>query len=182
MVSLSWRRPLKRIISGGEPGAEQAGLFAAETCRIPTAGWHGENTPTGSGIEDHLSLMARFNLQPHGGGRAERIRTLILESDATLRLGYSFANPEDQTAYRVLQSLDSEFLDVRLDRLSPIQDVTDWIVTQRIRTLYVTGNVERSASNPVFASSLRFLFDLFRALGHHPDEIQLQNLALRIPT
>jgi hypothetical protein len=174
MASLSWHRPLTRIVSGGQAGAERAGLCAAEACGISTAGWFDESNHTTPEHRQDASVPARFGLRPHAGGRADRIRAHVLDSDATLRLGYNFTNLEDEISRRVLESLDTEFLDVRLDRLLPIQDAADWIVTRRIRTLHVTGNPERSLSALVFTASLAFLLDLFRTLGYAPDASRLR--------
>ncbi len=180
MPALLWRRPLRRVIAGGQAGAEQAGLFAAGACRIPTAGWYEEPNQPGWGGKLLLSMRARFGLRPHAGGRIDRIRAHVLDSDATLRLGYNFMIPADEICRRASESLGAEFLDVHLNSPSPIQDVVDWMVTRQVRTLHITGNQERSEAPFVFNASLEFLINLFWALGYTPDEGQLRALHISL--
>lgn len=171
-TKLVWRRPLERVISGGGPGAEQAGLHAARLCRIHTGGYT-DAVPAGRGP------VLRFGLRPHAGGAAERLRAHVLDSDATLRLGYGFAGVADEVSGRVLHALAAEFLDVDLRRGAPVQDVADWIVTRYVRTLHITGNQEPAAGARVFTASLAFLLELFRALGYTPDESEIELLSSR---
>jgi len=176
MQSLMRRRPLRRVIAGDQTGAEQAALFAAEACGIATGGWYEETNEHGWDGKPLFSMRTRFGLRPHAGGRPDRIRAHVLDSDATLRLGYDFLNTDDEICRRALELLGAEFLDFRLTSLSPTQEVSDWIVTKQIRTLHVTGNQERLEAPFVFIASLVFLIGLFRGLGYSPDECQLRAL------
>jgi len=162
------RRPLGRIISGGQTGTEQAALFAAEACGIPTGGSAAEGWQTAAGSNPRR-LADRFGLSERRGGHAQSLRENILDADGTLWLAYEFAGPDEQVCRRVLEACGADFLDLRLPNLPPVQEVAEWIVDKGIRTLHVTGARERYRTPHVFPVCFAFLVKLFCGLGYCAD-------------
>ena len=163
-----WKRPLSRVISGGQTGAEQAALFAAEACGIPTGGSAPEGWQTAAGPNPRL-LADRFSLCAQRGGHAQSLRANILDADGTLWLAYEFAGPDEQVCHRALESCGADFLDLRLPNLPPIQEVAEWIVDKGIRTLHVTGARERYRPPYVLPVCFSFLVKLFCGLDYCAD-------------
>jgi len=75
---------VKKIISGGQTGADYAGLVAAKTLGIPTGG----TAPAGYKTENgpNYDLKNYFGLS-EWGSYPERTKKNIIESDITLVLG-----------------------------------------------------------------------------------------------
>jgi hypothetical protein len=175
--SSRWKRPLCRVVSGGQTGAEQAALFAAKACGIPTAGWAPEGWQTAAGPNPRL-LADRFGLHEQRGGHAQSLRTNILDADGTLWLAYEFTGPDEQLCRRTLESCGAEFLDLRLPNLPPVHEVVEWIVDKGIRTLHITGARERYRPPYVLPTCLPFLVNLFACLEYRADPSALAAFGL----
>ena len=74
---------MERVISGGQTGADQAGLAAAKACGIPTGGWMPKGFLTTAGPAPELA--AEFGLKEHSGEYAERTGANVRDADATIR-------------------------------------------------------------------------------------------------
>jgi hypothetical protein len=87
---------LDRVISGGQTGADQAGLRAARAAGIPTGGW----APLGWETEDGPSpWLADFGLiECREPGYPARTRANVLEASATIWLG-SLNSPGSLTTH-----------------------------------------------------------------------------------
>lgn len=48
---------IEKVISGGQDGADQAGLYAAQILSIPTGGWAAKNFMTESGPRPDLAEL-----------------------------------------------------------------------------------------------------------------------------
>lgn len=96
-----------------------------------------------------------------------------MEGDATLWCAYDFGGPDERVCRRALESCGAEFLDVRLDRLPPTQDVAEWIVSRSIRTLHVTGTREQYRPPYALPVIVSFLVDLFQRIGYDVAATQL---------
>lgn len=160
-----WRRPLTRVVSGCQTGAEQAALVAARAYRIPTGGWVPEGWRETVGSNAAL-LAARFGLHEQRGGHAQSLRANILDTDGTLSLSGDPAEPYERLCRRMLESSGTRVLELRLFRLPPIQDVAQWIVDSGIHALHVTGARERCRPPRVLPVCLAFFADLFCALEY----------------
>jgi hypothetical protein len=69
---------LKQIISGGQTGADRAGLDAALSAGFPAGGW----CPTGRQAEDG-PIDSRYPLQELAGGYRQRTRRNVEAADGT---------------------------------------------------------------------------------------------------
>lgn len=76
---------LKRVISGGQTGADQGGLLAAEAEGVKTGGW----APAGYRTEDGPNpALADYGLVEHDNPNyAARTAANVMEADATLIFG-----------------------------------------------------------------------------------------------
>lgn len=76
-----------RIVSGGQTGADQGGLFAAEDLGIPTGGWAPKGYRTERGPMPEL-LRDRFKLQEAPtADYAVRTRRNVVDADGTIIFG-----------------------------------------------------------------------------------------------
>ena len=83
---------LERVISGGQTGADRAGLAAAKAAGIATGGW----MPKGFRALDgpHAEFAAIYGIQEHTSDRyPPRTALNVKESDATLRFATDCNSP-----------------------------------------------------------------------------------------
>ena len=78
----------RKVISGGQTGADQAGLVVARRFGIPTAGWMPRGWKTSAEPNPHLGR--EYGLREHTGDYAERTAANVRDSDGTIRFAGSF--------------------------------------------------------------------------------------------
>jgi hypothetical protein len=178
MTDRHWGRPLTRVISGGQTGAEQAALFTAQAYRIPTGGWVPEGWQEAVGPNSGL-LADRFGLHEQRGGHAQSLRANILDSDGTLSVANHPTEPYERLCRRILDACDTRVLELRLDRLPPVQEVAEWIVDSGIHALHIIGAREGSRPPRVFPVCLGFFANLFCTLGYVAEPNALASLGVR---
>lgn len=79
------RFTLPKIISGGQSGADQAGLFAARLCGFETGGWAPQSFLTEDGCRS--VLLKSFDLKDSGLDYVGRTKLNAKEADLTIWFG-----------------------------------------------------------------------------------------------
>jgi hypothetical protein len=157
---------LTRVISGGQTGADQAGLRAARAAGIPTGGW----TPLGWLVEsdDGRRNIAAPQLADFGlaecpePGYPSRTRANVRDSDATIWFG-DFNPPGGIATLDACRAMNKPFVIVYQGITRPSQ-VSTWIREKGIGILNVAGNRESKA--PGIGSRVeRFLAVVFNLLA-----------------
>lgn len=162
---------LKKVISGGQTGADQAGLFAAEEFGLETGGWmpHGFKTLLGNRPE----FGARFSMLTTDSSQyPDRTRLNVENSDATIRLASDFTTPGEKLTLRYVNMLGKPSMSIRLvpepDDYT-VQSLVDFLYTENIQTLNVAGNADRGPKTFHFDTAIAFLRKTFAILdsrGH----------------
>jgi hypothetical protein len=147
---------LKKIISGGQTGADRAALDAAIRLGIPHGGWLPKGRLAEDGcLPDHYQLeeMPTDSYQ-------ERTQKNVRESDGTLLI--SRGAPTGGTDFTRIQVLryGKQLLGIDLNNQSNLQDaaslVASWIELQRIEVLNVAG--PRASKDPcIYQDTLNLL-------------------------
>ena len=126
---------LKTIISGGQTGADRAGLDAAMEMNIPVGGW----CPKGRKAEDG-PIDYRYPLQETASGDY-KVRTglNVKESDGTII--FSRGKPTGGTALTVKKAeiLKKPYIEVDLDKDYDFDKVKSWLLDNGIEVLNVAG-------------------------------------------
>ena len=126
---------LKKIISGGQTGADRAGLDAAIELNIPVGGW----CPKGRKAEDG-PIDDKYPLQETTSGDY-RVRTErnVKESDGTII--FTIGKPTGGTALTVkkAKSLGKHNLVIDLDDDHKFDLVKAWLIDNEIKVLNVAG-------------------------------------------
>jgi hypothetical protein len=145
---------LRKIISGGQIGADQAGLFAAEQLGLTTGGW----APRGFRTDDGpmYDLGPRFKLIEHSSSNYQpRTYSNVLVSDATVLFG------RDSPGYRLTAKYANNLIRPIYPVMYPIHNITfydasfrAWLNENAIVVLNVAGN--RESTNPGIT---KFVFD-----------------------
>jgi hypothetical protein len=105
----------QRVVSGGQTGADQAGLIAARRFAIPTGAWMPKDFLTSTGTAPELAR--EFGLQEHTGGYADRTEANVRLADGTLRIAASFETLGEKCALKWLLHHGKPYLDI--DRAAP---------------------------------------------------------------
>jgi hypothetical protein len=160
----------ERVVSGGQTGADQAGLLAARRFGIPTGGWIPKDFLTSTGPAPELAR--EFGLREHRGGYADRTEKNVRESDGTLRFAASFETPGEKCTLKWILHHGKPHLDIDRAAPPPVEEVVDWIRQHNVRVLNVAGNVEpkskKSKSSGITEFVIEYLSRVFVALGHSP--------------
>lgn len=79
------------IVSGGQTGADQAGLEAASSLGFTTGGWAPKNWETMQGPQKEL--LESYGLKEHSGGYRERTIQNVKDSDITIIISRRWGSP-----------------------------------------------------------------------------------------
>ena len=144
---------LKKIISGGQSGADLSGLIAAKSCGIPTGGTmpNGWRTLDGSKPE----YAEQFGMVEHTAwSYVPRTFQNVKESSGTIRFAYNFESSGEKCTLKAIKQYERPYFDVKIkdpavfsvNELQHPKNVAEWIVANKIEILNVAGNSEHTCS------------------------------------
>ena len=152
---------LQRIVSGGQTGADQAGLRAARAAGIETGGW----APKGWATEDGpAEWLADFGLtECPTPGYPPRTLANARDSDGTIWFGST-----DSSGYlatiNACRLLGKPYLTVPEGTARP-SEVIEWMTSHRISVLNIAGT--RESKNVGLAEQVEvFLTRVFGSIQH----------------
>ncbi len=129
---------VKKIISGGQTGADRAALDAAIELGIPHGGW----VPKGRRAEDGR-ITNRYHLTEMPSGHYhKRTQQNVLDADGTLIISHGRLKGGSALTRKLAQKHHRPFLHLDLDRLSVTEGsrkMRSWIEAQAITVLNVAG-------------------------------------------
>jgi hypothetical protein len=146
---------LKKIMSGGQTGADRAALDVAIKLKIPYGGWITKGRLTEEG-----PLPARYQLQEmETDSYAARTEQNVIDSDGTLIIGRGkLTGGTDYTREMALRH-KKKLLAVDLTQNDPFEAaslITSWIKLYRIEVLNVAG--PRASKDPgIYPAVLKIL-------------------------
>jgi hypothetical protein len=153
---------LKRVISGGQTGADRAALVAARAAGIPTGGW----MPRGFRAHDgeHPEFADRYGVRETPGERYQpRTALNVKESDATLRFASDWDSPGERLTLALCERYGKPHFEVTPGDGTPPAEVAEWVAAGAVRVLNVAGNAERTSPG-IQEWVEEFLADVFRLL------------------
>jgi hypothetical protein len=153
---------LEQVISGGQTGADRAGLIAAKAAGIKTGGW----MPLGFLAFDgeHPEFAELYGMKEIGSPRYPPRTTMnVRKSDGTLRFATIWHSPGEILTQRLCKRYDKPHLDVTPGGELTAVNVARWIAENGIRVLNVAGNAERTSPG-IQEQVIDFLGNVFRML------------------
>jgi translation initiation factor 2B subunit (eIF-2B alpha/beta/delta family) len=147
---------IKKIISGGQTGADRAALDAARYLGIPTGGWCPKGFLTENGRD--LSLKKYGLRETRSSRTVERTVKNIRVSDGTvifssLDKNGSFTGTGTRLTYETAVKLKKPFI-VNPDKIT----LLCWLYIYKIKTLNVAGN-RKSLNRRIYKQTFDFLVD-----------------------
>lgn len=159
---------LKKVISGGQVGVDQAGLLAAKENYFLTGGWAPLGFRTRKGNQPTV-LRDVFHLKEQIGGKGYRDRTWqnVQDSDGTLLFCNNFSSAGIRCTKNAIGFHQKPSFDVMTDMKTDVpsldddiyKSITKWLIEHKIKVLNIAGN-SRPPSD-IFLRSYRFLNGLF---------------------
>jgi hypothetical protein len=144
---------VRKVISGGQVGADIASLRAAKRCGIKTGGMMPNGFLTLSGPKPEYKTM--YGLQEHASSKLYPPRTYwnVKNSDATLRIAENFGTRGERCTLKAIGKFKKPYVDVQIrmddwwpERMvaypSPVH-VAEWIVRHEVKVLNVAGNADK---------------------------------------
>lgn len=155
---------IEKVISGGQTGADQAGLYVAKKFGIETGGFAPKDFMTKEGTNKIL-LHRGYGLIESTGGYKQRTWENVESSDGTIRLAISFSSPGELCTYNAIKKYNKPWIDINLLNPLPIEEVIEWILLNDIKVLNVAGNTQGTAGHDIFKMSYRYLTEVFKFLS-----------------
>lgn len=151
------------IISGGQRGADQAGLVAAHDMGLLTGGWAPLGWKTKNGPNPKLALLGM--LEHTSEKYKPRTFANVKTSDATIRMAYDFSSPGERCTLRAIGYYQKPYLDIDLNDLPFVFDVVDWIIENNVKVLNIAGNAggNKGEGSKIFNKCRSYLQSVFRA-------------------
>lgn len=162
---------LLKVISGGQTGADRAGLDAAKACGIPTGGWATKGyliqTYEGTNVSDP-SLKDLGLLEMPSKSYPPRTRQNVKDSDGTVWFGFG-SSPGGKITLGECRKLNRPVIEFSLRRKPNPFKLMDWLEENQIQVLNVAGNRVSKWNPDIYEKTFRFLNKTFAAyrLAHH---------------
>jgi hypothetical protein len=153
-----------KIISGGQTGADEAGLVAAKAVGLQTGGWMPKGCLTESGPK--REFLELYSMNEYAGNYIGRTYANVKNSDGTIRFATNFHSAGEVVTLDAIKKYDKPWIDVDFGfsgTTTPV-DVVKWIEENNIVVLNVAGNRE-SKSPGMFQKTTEFLMEVFRLLN-----------------
>lgn len=154
---------LKKVVSGGQTGADQAGLAVAKMFAFETGGFAPKGYMTKSGPNEIL-LRYRYGLRESTGDYKQRTWENVKNSDGTIRLAISLGTPGELCTLNAIKQYKKSYIDVNLLKPIPTMECFDWIVLHQIEVLNVAGNTQNTYGYDIYTMTFGYLGKLFRML------------------
>lgn len=144
---------IKKVISGGQIGADLAGVMSGLYCKIPTGGWMPKGFKNLDGLNPSFNWL--FGIQEHKSDKyPPRTFQNAKEADGTIRLAKDFTSPGEKLTLKAVNQYKKVHFDVDIDHennisLSP-NVVAEWIIKNNIEILNIAGNAKKEIEKPIF--------------------------------
>jgi hypothetical protein len=133
-----------KIISGGQNGADQAGLRAAKFCGLETGGWLPKDCMTLDGPKPEY--LTEYGMQEHPvKGYPARTEANVKDSNGTLRFAETFSSAGEKCTLRAIKWFNRPYLNIDVKRPKDKELVLSWIKENDIKILNIAGNSEQTA-------------------------------------
>ena len=146
---------LKKIISGGQVGADQGALDAAIKCNFPHGGWIQKGRKTQNGMLPEKYHLTEMSVS----GYKERIERNVVESEGTVIISRGDLSGGAGYSEKMAQKHNRPCLHIDLSNM-PISnssaELNTWVIENTIQILNVTGS-RTSEDGDVYKNTARIV-------------------------
>lgn len=134
---------LRKIISGGQTGADVGGLRAAKKLGIETGGMIPRGFRTFAGCRPEYAKL--YGLEETSSSEyPPRTIANVRSSDGTIRFAANFQSAGELCTLKAIRKCKKPYFDVDIMKAPPVSDVSKWITENNIQTLNIAGNREET--------------------------------------
>lgn len=153
-----------KIISGGQTGADRAGLEAAKEYGLETGGWMPKGFIAQDGV--HPEFVELYGIQEHESSKyPPRTALNVKDSDGTVRFMTNRFSAGSKCTLKMIKQYQKPYFDVHpLDESITPYKLADWIMINNIQVLNVAGNSERNSQH-IGEFVVAFLHEVFECLS-----------------
>lgn len=154
---------LKKVISGGQTGADRGGVIAAKACGIQTGGC----MPHGFKAQDgyHPEFAELYGMYEHpSGAYPPRTEENVINSNGTIRIATDFSSPGEVLTLKFIKKHYKEHLPIDPFTTTP-EEVVYWLLSNKIEILNVAGNSEKTSPH-IQEFTTMYLTDIFKRVQH----------------
>lgn len=156
---------LRKVISGGQSGADIAGLEVAKKFGLETGGIMPFGFKTLDGCRPEYKGM--YCLTTHkSSSYVPRTRANVRDSDGTIRLAFNLESRGEICTLKAIKDYGKPWIDVDFSSNSAkqtIEPVVEWLYRNEIEILNVAGNAEQTWAG-IHEAALQYLERLFEHL------------------
>ena len=140
---------LEAVVSGGQTGADQAGLRAACLLGLATGGWAPRGWLTLDGPAPWLGT--EYGLIESEWDYAGRTSANVRDSSATVRIAHNFCSTGERCTLKAIKKWGRPYVDVNARFLDPEFEhaarrlLVRFLAEYKIRVLNVAGNSEKTS-------------------------------------
>lgn len=136
---------LRKVISGGQTGADRAGLIAAKAAGYITGG----HMPLGFLAHDgnRHDFAAQYGMREHNSSSyPPRTRANVRNSDATARFSTKWNSPGEKLTFKEITLAGKPYIDINpFDSVVTPDEFAKWLIDNDVKVLNVAGNSERTS-------------------------------------
>lgn len=134
---------VRRVISGGQTGADQAGLRAAKASGRQTGGFINHGFKTLDGPNPSLAEYGLVELDsPY---YATRTAKNVEESECTLRFATDFNSAGEKCTLNAINKFNRAYMNINPNSPVPVANVLAWLTKEQISVVNVAGNSEQTS-------------------------------------
>lgn len=168
---------LKKIISGGQNGADLAGLKAAKNSGLDMGGMMPERFKTLDGPKPEYEQLYGMKESNSPSYKARTFYNAKV-GDATVRLAHNFFSPGEICTLNAIEKWGKPHYDILVDddgnTDSSPRELADWLYELKIETLNVAGNSEQTFPG-IEKIVYNFLTEVFAILKKYGEELESYN-------
>lgn len=130
-----------KVISGGQTGADRAGLIAAKALNLETGGWMPKGFKALDG--NHPEFAELYGIKEHPSPLyPPRTELNVQEANATIRLAVDFNSPGERCTLKAIQKYNKPYLDIDLNNNQSPTKIGNWILANDFKIINIAGNTE----------------------------------------
>ncbi len=122
----------------------------------------------------NLNLKTRYGMVEHTSDKyPPRTFSNVKDSDGTVRLACYWNSPGELLTQKAIEQYHKPHFDIHVDSAAELfvarscqQELLDWLAQNKIKTLNVAGNSERTAPG-IYSAVLTFLLGVFSEIRQH---------------
>lgn len=155
---------LAKVVSGGQTGADRAGLIAAKAVGFETGGF----IPKGFLALDgyHPDFASLYGMEETVEATyPPRTWENARNSDATIRIATKWDSSGERLTLQAIKKYKRPHFDITAFDYIPVETVADWIIFHKVSTLNIAGNSEKTCLG-IQKWSTEYLIELFTKIWH----------------